>query len=359
MQRVAEELYRSFRKHPRVDVRLLGLRTPWRWIGVRTTGFLARLLARLPAHARHADADVVLFSSMVTAALAPALRRRMPGVRLAAIAHGLDVTLPVGLYQWWLPRVFGALDLVLPVSSATAEACRRRGAPPERLHICHNGISVDRFATLVPRDQARRALEERFGLPPGAIVVTSVGRQVERKGSAWFVAHVLPALPAHVHYVIAGDGPSVPEIRARAEAAGLAPRVHLTGWVDDAALNTVLRGADLFVMPNIPVEGDMEGFGVVLMEAALSELYAVGARLEGIQDAIAEPHNGVLVPPGDAAAFAEAILRVTGNSERLRALGRGARAYVQETFSWPRSAGRYVDVLTRLARGTPEPLPVP
>ncbi|HET6568404.1 MAG TPA: glycosyltransferase family 4 protein, partial [Rhodothermales bacterium] len=142
MQRVAADLHDALQRHPDVSLDTVLLRTSWRWTHVLTGPFLAGLLWRIPALARRRKIDVVLYSSMVTAALSPLLARRLRelGVRTAAIAHGRDVTLPNPAYQKLLPRVFDALDLVLPVSRATGAACLERGLAAEKLHVVPNGI---------------------------------------------------------------------------------------------------------------------------------------------------------------------------------------------------------------------------
>jgi glycosyltransferase involved in cell wall biosynthesis len=353
MQRVATELHAALDRHPRVALDTLALRSTARWYEARTAPFLARLLLRLPARARREGTDVLLFSSMVTAVLAPALRRRLPGVRLAAIVHGRDVTLDVNAYQRWLPRAFAALDVVLPVSSATAEACVARGADPARIRVVPNGIDTRRFAALPAHREARAALDRQLGLPGDALLLVSVGRQVKRKGTAWFVRDVLPLLPPSVHYAVAGDGPEDEAIREAVAAGGAGERVHLLGRVTDDELGTLLGGGGLFVMPNVPVPGDMEGFGVVMLEAGLAGLPIVAADLEGIRDVVREGINGHLVPSLDAPAFVDAVTRYAADREGLARFAERARSYVEGTFAWPAVAERYVGVLEETVGSLP------
>ncbi|MDX1740394.1 MAG: glycosyltransferase family 4 protein, partial [Rhodothermales bacterium] len=128
MQRVAADLYQAFAERDDVDLSGYLLRSTWKAIHRKTVPFLLSGLIYLPGLVRDRESDVVLFSSMVTASLAVPLRKRMTqyGVRLAAIVHGLDVTTDLTVYQRFVPRVFDALDLVLPVSLATGEACLDR-----------------------------------------------------------------------------------------------------------------------------------------------------------------------------------------------------------------------------------------
>ena len=340
MQRVAVDLLAALQRRPDVVLDPWTLSVPWREIGRRTTGFILRVAAGLPARARGADA--VLFSSMVTGGIAPGVRLRLPRVALVSIAHGQDVTLPNPLHQAWLRPTFRALDAVLPVSSATAEACVARGLPRDKALVAHNGIDPESVSPPADREAARAALRAKLGLPPDSVVLLTVGRQVERKGAAWFAGEVLARLPAQAHFVVVGDGPEMKRILAAADTAGVGRRVHLLGRAPESDLVAARHGTDLFLMPNVPVPGDMEGFGVVLLEAALSGLYTVGTGIEGIRDAVVEPTTGRLVPPRDPAAFAAAILPFVGDPAAAHAAGMRARALVQERFSWNGAADVYV-----------------
>ena len=302
--------------------------------------------------AERREVDAILFSSMVTASLAVPLRKhlRRYGVATAAIVHGRDVTLNVSAYQKFIPRVFSALDAVLPVSRATGEACLERGLQEEKLFVVPNGVSVNRF-TATQRTAARSELLERFGgngLPEHALLLCSVGRQVKRKGFAWFVHEVMPLLPKDIHYWLAGEGPEAEEIVAAARSKGVSDRIRLLGRVSENDLELLYAGSDLFIMPNIPVRGDMEGFGVVMLEAGLSGLPTIGARLEGIADVIEESENGHLVRSGDAWAYSEAVMQYYRDEFRLQAASERAAYHVRSRFSWQAVADKYVGVLQRL-----------
>ena len=363
MQRVSLKLHEALdaRGAPDTDLDYDAclLRSSWRWVHVKTPFFLARAALSLIRAARREELDVVLFSSMVTATLAVPLQGvfRRHGVRTAAITHGLDVTTPFAPYQWLVPRVFDALDAVFPVSRATAQACRDRGAAPEHVHVIPNGIDPDRFAQPDSRTAARRALtsvQNGPPLPDDTLLLCSVGRQVERKGTAWFIDQVMPRLPSDVHYWIAGDGPQDQAIRTAIARHDLGDRVRPLGRISNAALARLYRGVDLFVMPNIPVADDLEGFGIVLLEAGQCGTPAIAARLDGIQDVITDGVNGHLVSPKSPDAFAEAILQYRRAPTALQDAAQRAAAHTTATFSWTSVADLYVSALQTLhTTGTP------
>lgn len=352
MQRVATELFSALQQHPEVAIRLLVLQTSWALTHVKTGPFLLKAMWTIRRLAKKGEIDAVVFSSMVTAALALRLRRTLAplGIPMAAIVHGRDVTLPSAPYQWLVARIFKALDAVLPVSRATGEECLQRGLAPEKLHVVPNGVDLDRFAPLEDPAIMRQALRDRLAnsehpLPDDALLLCSVGRQVERKGFAWFIENVMPSLPDNVHYWLAGEGPESDNIKATIVKHQLEHRVRLLGRVSEEDLSALYRGADLYIMPNIPIPGDMEGFGVVMLEAGLSGRPTVAARLEGIQDVITEGANGHLVESGDAQAFSAAIMPYYHDRASLNAASIRAARHTADTFSWAAVAGRYVETI--------------
>ena len=352
MQRVAVELHHALLDCPDVQLRSYVLRTPWRWIYLKTPAFIARICPSVLYLARTGRFDVVLFSSVLSAGLMlPFLSRiRRHGVKVAAIAHGDDVLWPHRLYQSMIRRVLRRLDLVVSVSWATGMACGERGLSRDRLRVIPNGINVDRFASLDDRrDQlsAHRFLVEYCGAelaPEDAFLLCSVGRQVPRKGFAWFEEHVMPALPENIHYCLAGSGPEAEHILAAVENRRLNHRVHLLGRIAEGDLLALYRSADLFIMPNVKLPGTMEGFGVVMLEAGLCGLPAIAAHLEGVRDVIREGTNGHLVKSGNAPAFERAITRYLQRRTRLDKFSGRTRRYSRE-FAWPTIVRRYVSAL--------------
>lgn len=369
MQRVSMELLGAFERRAQEDpsalrVTPMVLSVSWRWIHVMVVPFLLWTAFRLWWLIRRERVDAVLCTSMVSASpivLTQGILRRK-GVRSAAISHGLDVTAPVAIYQWWIRRIFAAIDVLLPVSRATGEASIEAGMDAQRVRVISNGVDVDRLSSAVDRASARTSIRTVYGFKPHAHVLINVGRQVRRKGVAWFVRSVMPRLPEDVVLLVVGDGPEMADIRQAINERGLANRVRLAGRVDESLLMRALAGSDVFVMPNIQVAGDMEGFGVVMLEAGLLDLPTVASGIEGILDVITDGVNGLLVTPGDDEGFANAIRRCLSSaaganhgavsadgtlsaSESGAFAPRSIRAHVRSTFSWDAVSGRYLAAL--------------
>jgi len=340
------QLVKALKKREDVELFTIIHQASWRLIGLKTFLFLFTLLWKIPAAIKKHKPDVVLFSSMVTAGVLPFLIKK-PSVPFATINHGQDVTLPVRIYQWYLPVVFSHLDGVISVSEATRQACIRRGMAPEKGSALPNGIDVEVLPDLPSKQDARKRIEKEFNIElKGRYLLLSVGRQVKRKGHTWFIDNVLSELKSDVIFLIIGNGPEHENICEARQRSSKKQNILIAGKQPDTVLNAAYTAADLFIMPNIPVEGDMEGFGIVLLEANRAGVPAVAADLEGIKDVIVQGVNGYRIPSGDSVKFALKIDDTLKNE--MPELSTKAREYVLNTFSWHSVVDKYVSFLKRL-----------
>ncbi len=240
------------------------------------------LLRAILILATRRDVTLIHLGDPVLAPLGVVLKRlfRLPVV---VTVHGLDVTFPHPLYQRLIIPCLYRLDRLICISAAAREACRQHGIPPERCTVIPLGIDETAFHS-PPPEEARCRLEARAGYPLGErVLLLTVGRLVKRKGVAWFVASVLSPLVAarpDILYLVVGDGPQRGAIEAAARAQGLEGHVTLLGQVDEATLRAAYTAAHVFVMPNLPVPGDMEGFGLVALEACAAGGCAVAAEAD-------------------------------------------------------------------------------
>jgi phosphatidylinositol alpha-1,6-mannosyltransferase len=159
----------------------------------------------------------------------------------------------------------------------------------------------------------------------------------------------MPLLPDDVVYLIAGDGPDRKRIASSIEQYRLSGCVKLLGTISNDELESLYRGADLFIMPNIPVPNDMEGFGLVMVEAGMMGLPTIASDLEGIADVITEGVNGHLVDTGGSEGFQLAIMRYYSDSEALETLKKRTKAFTETNFGWDAVVDRYVSILQNLS----------
>lgn len=299
-------------------------------------------LAGAPAIFRRAQkmrAEVAFHAQWQT--LAPAvLARQITGWprRIACAAHGRELLFnPFAsvpgfrtgydhLRRWTLSQV----DAFFPVSHYTADLLRKQGVPSERLHVVPNGTDPDYF-----RPHRSSSVRDRLGIDSRPLLLT-VGRLVPRKG----VDTVLRALPRiasslpDVQYVVVGTGPDRDRLEALANRWGVHDRVHFTGRVSHEDLPLYYSTADLFVMPARESPPDVEGFGLVFLEANACGTPVIGARTGGIPDAIVEGETGQLVPPAAPDVLAQSITSLLSDRNQLSLLGKQARERVVQTANW-------------------------
>lgn len=271
---------------------------------------------------------------------------------VTATVYGLDVTWHFPLYQPLIVRCLNGLDRIVCISEETKRVCLSAGVEEERVVKTPLGVDPDHFLRVLPKEEVRAILSRRLGVPlADRAILLSVGRFVRRKGFHWFVNEVLPSVTdanENVLYVLVGYGPLATTIQEAVFAKGLTEHFLM---VDDALLLEFYGAADVFVMPNIPIEADMEGFGIVALEAAASGLPLVASRLEGIQDAIVDGVNGILVEPLNQDSFVEVVTHLLANGSARKALAESARSYTIAHFSWDRIAQQYYELLLEVVHG--------
>lgn len=344
MQRVSQQLIQELERIPYIKITKATVNVAGDGlVGLKTFRFLIRELIKLPKQVKTSGADIVLFSSMVTASLSYFVRNRI-SAPMVTINHGRDVTLPHSLYQRFVPKIFSSLDGVISVSEATRQECISRGMEPEKGVSLPNGFDLNKLNEFPEKTVSRNFLQNNLRIPVnGRFILLSVGRNVKRKGHEWFIREVLPKIKEKVVYITIGDGPEFDNIAQAAQESEFNKYVHLLGRQPDDVLKKTYAAADLFVMPNIPVEGDMEGFGIVLLEANMARTPAVASDLEGIKDVITEGKNGYLVPPLNAEEFAKQVDGILKTD--LEQLSEQTRIYVKDKFSWERIAKQYISYL--------------
>ena len=170
----------------------------------------------------------------------------------------------------------------------------------------------------------------------------SVGRFVPRKGMFWFVREVVPFLLRdfpRLQYVVVGSGLQEQLIKKFVRRNGLEEFVHLRGGLDDAEREECFAQADMLIMPNIAVVGDMEGFGIVCIEASARGVPVVAARLDGLSDAVIDGETGRFFEPGDPEDCVRVIREVIGRQWDSSKLARATL----EHYGWPKLFQRYRD----------------
>ncbi|MBN1332030.1 glycosyltransferase family 4 protein [Candidatus Dojkabacteria bacterium] len=312
--------------------------------------FWIRMMLILPGVIIRRQPDAIVFTSMVTANLAIPLR--LFGIRtpLITINHGHDITMPAPWYQFLLRRItFPLLDGTISVSRATRQATLKRGVKNKKAVVIPNGMELGDWQNGRTKKEARKILQETFALPlkKDTKIMLTIGRQVRRKGHKWFIEEVLPQVKCNCMYLVIGDGPEHERIVRTMEKSTEKNRILILGRQPDSVVKLAYRAADVFIMPNIKVHNDMEGFGLVMIEANSSETPVIASDLEGIKDVIANGENGYRVKYKSAKAFAKRIDDVL--SAEHKKLGENSRKYVEANFTWAPIAKKYIKEIDKFS----------
>lgn len=268
-------------------------------------------------------------------------------IRTVASTHGHEVgwsMMPIA--RQLLRRIGRSNDIITFVSQFARRRISAALGPNAALEYLPPGVMVDTFR---PDPVARAAIRARYHLG-SAPVLLSVSRLVARKGQDSLIRAV-PAILARVpdaRVLIVGDGPDGPRLRALVATLGVGGNVEFAGSVPWSDLPAHYAAADVFAMP-CRTRGsglDVEGLGLVFLEASASGLPVIAGRSGGAPETVQEGRTGSVVDGRDIPAVAEAAAALLGDPVRAAEWGVNGRAWVSEAWNWDRSAVRLAALLS-------------
>jgi phosphatidylinositol alpha-1,6-mannosyltransferase len=264
--------------------------------------------------------------------------------RLGVLAHGSEIAPQRGgLRRRVMRYVFERADVIIANSSFTRDLLVKAGVR-QNVSVVHLGIDDS------PAPRARAA-------DP---TLLSVGRLIPRKGFDRVIEalpRVLQRFPA-ARYEIVGAGPQRAELEALAARCGVSDHIAFLGAVDDARMRQAYARAWCFVLPVRANGSDVEGFGLVYLEAAIASLPTVGGRGSGAEDAIAAGDTGLLVDGTSADAVGDAIIALFGDPVAAAMMGLRGRERALRDFNWKKTAAQIAALMngTSTADGTVLPM---
>jgi glycosyltransferase involved in cell wall biosynthesis len=252
-----------------------------------------------------------------------------------------EASLPVALYVLALERLIPAVyrgARVVVISESTRDDLVARGIDPARITVVHCGLDHDTY-----RVDPAVAKSERP-------TVVFVGRLRRYKGVDW-VMRTMPEVMRRVpgaRLLVVGDGPFEPWLRRAAEALGVTNAVEFLGFLPRAEKVRCLQQAWVAVQPS-----PKEGWGLTVVEAGACGTAVVAADSPGLRDSVRRDETGLLVPYGDDARLAEALIRVLEDRALRDRLADAGRAWAAR-FSWPECGRASLDGLgVGMAAGPP------
>jgi colanic acid/amylovoran biosynthesis glycosyltransferase len=259
--------------------------------------------------------------------------------------HGFDVNRLPKIYG---PNFYADLFEEGDFFTVGSEFMRQKivalGAPEDRIAKLPMGVDIARYQFLEKKEPH-----------DGKVQLLTVARLVENKGIQFVIraiAAIRKDLPG-IRYVIAGDGPLRSDLEKLVDQLGLGGNVEFAGAVSQEEVLALYEAAHGFVLAGIETKsGDVEGQAVVLAEAQAAGLPVIATAVGGMPESMRNEESGLLVPPGDIEALANAIRRLAQHPESWARMGRAGRAHVEANFDQDklldRLVGIYGDILSFL-----------
>lgn len=278
------------------------------------------------------------------------LLKKLSNKKVMVTVHGLDLTFDNWLYKNINVKLINKLDKIIAVSESTKKICLNKNIPEEKIEIIPPGTNFDRLNSPLTKDEARSLVSQKIKqeLLDKKIIIT-VGRLVKRKGVDWFVNNVMPILDKDIIYLVIGRGPNKEKIDDSINKLKLNQRVFLLTDIADDKLLNYYKAADIFVMPNIIVPGDCEGFGLVSMEAMGMGVPVIASGIEGITEAIHDNKNGYLLESKDARGFKNQIENLI-NDKKIREIANNFRNYAIKNFSWQLISNKFLNEFEKIIK---------
>ena len=236
---------------------------------------------------------------------------------------------------------FRRINVAVPISRAVETLLLEIGRPCGKIVQVYPGVDPDRFHPVDPG-----FLRKRYVLDDGPVIV-SMARMVRRKGMDLLMrafADVLKTTPS-AWLVLGGDGPESPALRALATELKVADRVRFPGRISEEELAAHYSVASVFALPSRQGATDVEGFGIVYLEAGACEIPVVGTRTGGVVDAVQDGVTGLLVPQEDVEALTGALNRLIENPEEARGMGLAARQRIIKELTWESTGDKFLKAM--------------
>lgn len=269
------------------------------------------------------------------------------GAPYACWAHGEDVSVALlsREYSLLMKRVFRGASAIFANSLNTARMLEPFGIGLDAVTVVYPGVDAERFRPDVPG-----AAQLRARLAGDRPLLLTVGRLQRRKGHDLMIdaVAILRRKGTRLTYVIVGDGEERERLESRARDHGIADDVVFAGAVAADDLPMYYAAADLFCHPNRIDGADIEGFGIVFLEAAAAGLPVIGGDSGGVPEAIEAGVTGELVSGESADELASTLQSLLDDPDRRAAFGRAGRQRVLEQFTWARAARQVAAVHERL-----------
>lgn len=274
-------------------------------------------------------------------------------VPYTVMTHAMDITVPAGPLgcrrkKWLLQQIFKKAYRITTVSKYTKQRLEELRIPAKKIVVVHPCPHTSGLEHRVA-ESTMEELNKKYNIASKQVVLT-VGRLVERKGVDVMLYAIAQLSEQHNNlvYVVVGTGPYADHLKKLASKLQIENLVIFAGAVPEEELQSWFQRCDIFAMPSRELENkDVEGFGIVFVEANSYGKPVIAGKSGGVTDAVLDGKTGYLIdPPTDAAMIAKAIARLLQDDELRHALGDQGRERVKEMFQWEIQAKKIEEMLS-------------
>jgi phosphatidylinositol alpha-1,6-mannosyltransferase len=299
--------------------------------------------------------DAVVFGDGVLSPIGALLKFFYRRKKYFCIIHGLDITyahknsLMGKIYRSVNIPSEKKMDKLIMVGNETINEAVKIGIPEEKCVFIPNGLDVDEVCGNYSRSELEKLLGRNLN---GKKIIFRGGRFVKHKGVNWFVRNVMPKLPENYILVAAGgvvakkttgDANDFENVKKTVQELNLSARVILLANLPRKDMKILFSTCDIYISPNIKVDGSMEGFGITAIEAGACGKVVLASNLEGLKDAIIDGQNGFLVESENSEAWAKKITELLEQDSMRNDFGEKAAKFVSENYSWDKISKRYLE----------------
>lgn len=297
-------------------------------------------------HSFHPDLLIATGAHSAWVTMIPASLHRLPWI---AIGHGSEFGAHKRIDVKMTRFAFNQASAVVFVSRFTRDVAHRVGVHPRREFVIHNGADGQLFK---PNNGAvKEKTASASGFSAADPLLLTVGNLTRRKGQE-VVIKALPEVKLHyptVRYLLAGLPTEKERLVQLASELNVQDNVHFLGNVDHNRLRELYQACDLFLMTSqrLP-NGDVEGFGISVIEAALCAKPAIVSRESGLAEAVEDGVTGICVPEKDPKATAAAVVGLLTDTEQRESMGMKAYERARASFTWETVGKSYFEVIQTL-----------
>ena len=264
--------------------------------------------------------------------------KEISGIPFSVTAHGQDFMKDLGSDDL-LREICAAAEFVAAETDYSRDLLRQRCPDSAaKIHRVYNGIDLERFPA--PRSCNGNRIPR----------IVSVGRLVAFKGFDDLIDACAELARRRIDFVcdIIGDGPLRETLQAKIEQLDLSSRVNLLGSLSQGAVLEKLQAADIFALASTTdAQGATDVFPTVILEAMASARPVVSTRLAGIPELVVDGQTGMLAPPGDSTALAQALEQLLRDPELRLRFGHAGRARIEQHFRIEQTVAPLIEMLER------------